>query len=115
MQHSDDKFTEVCNNSGLTISIQKTEVMHQPAPRKIYVKPNITINGQQLHTVDKFTYLGCALLKNTDTDDEVNARLAKASAASGRHHKNMWITKKHHPGDKDQGEQGHSSHHPLRL
>ena len=31
--------------------------MHQPAPGKPYVEPNITINGQRLNAVDKFTYL----------------------------------------------------------
>ena len=64
--------------------------MHQPAPGKTYVEPNITINGQRLNAVDKFTYLGSTLSKNAVIDDEVNARLAKASIAFGRLHKNVW-------------------------
>ena len=64
--------------------------MHQPAPGKTYAEPNITINGQQLNVVDKFTYLGSTLSRNVVIDDEVNARLAKASAAFGRLHKNVW-------------------------
>lgn len=33
MQHSVDKFSEVCNNFGLSISSTKiTEVIHQPTP-----------------------------------------------------------------------------------
>ena len=40
--------------------------------------------------MDKFTYLGSTLSRNIVIDDEVNARLAKASAAFGRLHKNVW-------------------------
>ena len=65
--------------------------MHQLAPGKTKVEPNITINGQRLVAVDKFTYLGSTLSGNVLTDDEVNARLAKATAAFGRLHKNVWI------------------------
>ena len=90
MQHSVDKFAKVCNNFGFTISTKKTEVMHQPSPGKTYTEPNITITGQQLNTVDKFTYLGITLLRNVVIDDEVNATCAKASAAFGGLHKNVW-------------------------
>ena len=58
MQHSVAKFVEACNNFVLTISAKKTEVMHQPAPGNPYVEPTITVNGQRLNVVDKFTYLG---------------------------------------------------------
>ena len=40
--------------------------------------------------MDKFTHLGSTLFRNVVIDDEVNARLAKASAAFGRLHKNVW-------------------------
>ena len=90
MQHSVDKFSDACNNFGLTISKKKTEVMHQPAPGKPYTEPSISIDGQQLNAVDRFTYLGSTLSRNVVIDDEVNARLAKASAAFGRLHKNVW-------------------------
>ena len=55
MQHSVDKFVETCNDFGLTISTTKTEVMHQPAPGNPYVEPTITINGQRLNVVNRFT------------------------------------------------------------
>ena len=90
MQRSVDKFSEACNNFGLTISTKKTEVLHQPAPGKPYVESNITINGQRLNVVAKFTYLGSTLSRNVVIDDEVNVRLAKASAAFGRLYKNVW-------------------------
>ena len=90
MQLSVDKFAQACECFGLTISIKKTEVLHQPAPGKTYVEPNILINGQKLNAVDKFTYLGSTLSRQVTIDDEVSARLSKASAAFGRLRKNVW-------------------------
>ena len=84
MQHSLDKFSDACDNFGLTISTKKTEVMYQPAPGRPYTEPNISVNGQRLSVVDKFTYLGSTLSRTVTIDDEVNNRLAKASAAFGR-------------------------------
>ena len=90
MQQGVDNFAEACDNFGLTINTKKTEVMHQPAPGKPYIEPNITINGQRLNVVDRFTYLGSTLSRRVVIDDEVNARLSKASIAFGRLHKNVW-------------------------
>ena len=87
MQQTVDKFSDACNNFGLTISTKKTEVMHQPAPGKIYTEPSISVDGQRLSVVDKFTYLGSTLSRN----DEVNARLAKASVASADYTKTCGI------------------------
>ena len=84
MQHYVSKFSEACDKFGLTISTMKTEVMHQPAPGKHDVEPNITFNGQGLKAVDKFSYLGSTLPRNVLIDDEVIARLPKVRAAFGR-------------------------------
>ena len=89
MQQNVDKFAEACT-FGLTISIKKTEVMHQPAPGKTYIEPSITTNGQCLKSVDKFTYLGSTLSRNIVIDDEADARLAKANSAFGRLSTNVW-------------------------
>ena len=62
-------------------------------PGKTYAEPNITINEQWLNAVDKFTHLGSTLSRNVVIDDEVNARLAKASAAFSRLNKNVWARK----------------------
>ena len=64
--------------------------MHQPANGKPYIEPDITINGQRLNVVEKFTYLGSTLSRCVAIDDEINSRLAKASAAFGRLNKNVW-------------------------
>ena len=48
------------------------------------------MNGQTRKVVDKFTYLGNALSIAVHIDDEVTARIAKASAAFGRLRANVW-------------------------
>lgn len=90
MQHIVNKFSDACTNFGLTISTKKTEVLHQQAPGKPYVKPNINVNGQKLNVVDSFTYLGSAVSQNVVIDDKVNTQIAKASAAFGRLTANVW-------------------------
>jgi len=47
MQQELDGFSSACDNFGLTISITKTEVMHQTAPGKPYHEPCITVKGQK--------------------------------------------------------------------
>ena len=76
--------SQSCDNYDLTISTKKTEVVHQPAPGKPYNEPTITVNGQKVKVVDKFTYLGSTLSRAVHIDDEVTARIAKASVALGR-------------------------------
>ena len=44
----------------------------------------------KLQTIDKFTYIGSTLSRNVLIDNEVDARIAKASTAFGRLHKNIW-------------------------
>ena len=90
MRNSVYKFSMACDNFGLTMNTKKIEVMHQPVPRKPYVEPNITINGQRQKVVKKFTYLGSTFSKSIVMNDEVNSRLAKASAAFGRLKRNVW-------------------------
>ena len=64
--------------------------MHQTAPGKPYHEPCITVKGQKLQAVDRFTYLGSTLSRGVNIDAEVTNRIAKASAAYGRLRKNVW-------------------------
>ena len=82
MQKGVDQVADSCDSYDLTISIKK--VVYRPAPGKPYKEPIITVKGQRLEVVDKFTYLGSTLSRVVHIDDEVNARIAKASAAFGR-------------------------------
>ena len=93
MQKDVDQVSDSCDSYDLTISIKKTEVVYQPAPGKPYKEPTITVKGQRLQVVDKFTYLGSTLSRVVHTDDEVNARIAKASGE-------LQIGKRSHGGQK---------------
>ena len=88
MQGAVDRMSKACDYFQLTISTKKTEVVHQPAPAKLYSEPSITVNGLQV--VDKFTYLGSTLSRAVHIDDEVTARTARASVAFGRLRTNVW-------------------------
>ena len=90
MQKGVDQVPDSCDNYDFTISIKKTEVVYQPAPGKPYKEPTITAKGQRLQVVDKFTYLGSTLSRVVHIDDEVNDRIAKASAAFGRLCGSVW-------------------------
>ena len=74
MQRIMDQVSKSCDNYDLTISTKKTEIVHQTAPGKPYNEPTITVNGQKLKVVDKFTYLGSTLSREVHIDD--TARIA---------------------------------------
>ena len=79
MQKGVDQISDLCDRYDLTISIKKNEVVYQPARRKSYKEPTHTVKGQRLQVVDTFTYVGITLSRVVHIDDEVNARIAKAS------------------------------------
>ena len=90
MQKGVDQVSDTCDSYDLTISIKKTEVVYQPAPRKPHKEPIITVKGHWLQVVDKFTYLGSTLSGVVHIDVEVNVRIAKVSAAFGRLSGSIW-------------------------
>ena len=90
MQKGVDQVSDSCDSNNLTISIKKTEVVYQAAPGKPYKEPSITVKGQRVQVVDKFTYLGSTLSRVVHVDEEVNVRIAKASAAFGRLRGSIW-------------------------
>ena len=85
-----DQVSDSCDSYDFTISIKKTEVVYQPAPGKPYKAPTVTVKGQRLQVVDKFTYLESTLSRIVHIDDEVNARIAKTSVAFGRLRGSIW-------------------------
>ena len=112
MQNSVDKFLIACDNFGLTISSKKSKVMYQAAPGKPYVELNITIKGQRLTVVEKFTYLGSTFSKSVVMDDEVNARLEKASVAFGQFNRNLWNRRGISVGNQNQSIPSCRPYHP---
>ena len=88
--HSEDDLQLLMNNFvrasksfGLTISIQKTEVLYQPVPGTIYFEPQITVEDAALKEINVFTYLGRKIANDGQLDAESNCRIAKAGASFG--------------------------------
>ena len=95
-----NRFAEACRLFGLTISLSKTEVLFQPAPRTARPPPTIRIEGTQLKVVDQFKYLGSIISSDGSLDKEIAARIGKASQSLGRlrsrvlNHKNIKLATK---------------------
>ena len=90
MQRLKSCFAEAAQFFGLEVSLKNTEVLYQPAPRKEYCLPHITIGKTVLKTIHRFTYLGCTITSDAKTDWEVDNRLAKSNNAFGRLFNRVW-------------------------
>ena len=90
MQQCVNNFSIACDNFRFTISTKKTEVMHQPAPRKMYHEPHIFVNDESLKATDWFTCMGSTLSREAIIDVEVNNILSKDNSAFGRLRKKVW-------------------------
>ena len=74
---------------GLKMNIKKTEVLYQPnstSTREV----DIIIDGNWLNSVLEFNYLGSTISSNGCIDDEIQRRMAKASASFGRLRQRLW-------------------------
>ena len=58
--------------------------MYQPAPGKPNVEPTITIDNMRLPITKQFKYLGSVLSNDALVDEDIKARISKASSAYGR-------------------------------
>ena len=65
------RFTEASHLFGLTISLSKTEVMHQLSPGSTATLPSININGTQVKLVNHFKYLGSVISSDGTLDREI--------------------------------------------
>ena len=81
MQRAMDQYSQSCDMYGLTIS---TKIRGCTPPGKPYNEPIITVNGQKLNIVDKFTYQGSTLSRALHIDVDVTVRIAKTSVAFRR-------------------------------
>ncbi|PFX16641.1 Craniofacial development protein 2 [Stylophora pistillata] len=84
LQLTVEKFAEASRLFGLTISLQKTEVLFQSSPLTTDHRPSISIEGTELRTVDEFKYLGSVISSDSSLDKEIDARICKANQALGR-------------------------------
>ena len=90
LQQMTTKFSNAAKNYGLQISVTRTEVMHQPAPGKPYVEPSITVENLRLPVTKQFKYLGSVLSNDAQMDEDIQARISKASSAYGRLQERVW-------------------------
>ena len=98
-----DRFSAACKAFGLTISIRKTEVVHQPHPTPKQVqglKQNppeyrfparkLKVDGHDINYVKCFPYLGSKVNQRGSLDDEIVNRIAKATSAFGNLRHRLW-------------------------
>ena len=86
--------------------------MYQPAPGKPYVELTITIDNLQLPITKQFKCLGSVLSNDAQMDEDIKARISKASSLRSPTRKGLetpWYKTEH----KDQGIQGNSPHRPT--
>ena len=77
------------DDGALTINIKKTEVLYQPNSTKTR-EEDIMLDGNKLNSILEFTYLGSTTSSNGCIDDEIQRRMAKASASFGRLCQILW-------------------------
>ena len=83
-------FSPAAKAFGLAVSIQKSVVMHQPAPATCGTEPSISIDDATLKNVENFTYLDSCLSSYASLDMEIAIRLFKASNSFGRLRSRVW-------------------------
>ena len=76
LQTIESRFAKAPHLFCLTISLNKTEVMHQPAPRSTATP---SIDSIQLKSVNHFKYLGIVISLDSTLNSEMRASIIKAS------------------------------------
>ena len=89
MQKIVDVFSDASKKSDLKIIIKKTEVLYQPNSTRTR-EEDVMVDGNKLNSVLEFTYLGSIISSNGCIDDEIQRRMAKASASFGRLRQRLW-------------------------
>ena len=89
MQKIVDAFSDASKKFGLKINFKKTEVLYQPNSKQ-KPKEDIIVDGNKLNSVLEFTYFGSTMSSNGCIDDEIQRRMAKASASFGTPRQRLW-------------------------
>ena len=89
MQKIMDAFSDASKKFGLKINIKKTEVLYQPNFTRTR-EEDIMVDRNKLNAILEFAYLGSTILSNGCIDNEVQRRMAKASASYGRLRQRLW-------------------------
>ena len=89
MQNIVDAFSNASKKFVLRINIKNTEVLYQPNSTRTR-EEDIMVDGNKLNSVLEFTYLGSTISSDGCIDDEIQRRMAKASASFGRLRQRLW-------------------------
>ena len=73
-------FSQACKDFGLTISLNKTNVLGQDTE----APPVISIHDYELDAVCKFTYLGSTITDNLSLGTEINKIIGKEASTLAR-------------------------------
>ena len=84
-----DKFSDVCDLFGLTISQKKTQFMGQTAP----APPCITVSGKELEVAHQFQYLGPTTTDTLSLDVELSKHISKALTTVSKLTRRVWENK----------------------
>ena len=89
MQNIVDAFSNASKKFGR--KIKKTEVLYQPNSTRTR-EEDIMVDGSKLNSVLEFTYPpgGSTISSDGCIDDEIQRRMAKASASFGRLRQRLW-------------------------
>ena len=89
MQKIVDAFSNASKKFGLKNNIKKTEVLYQPNSTRTR-EEDIMVDGNKLNSVLEFIDLGSTISSDGCIDDEIQRRMAKASASFGRLRQRFW-------------------------
>ena len=89
MQKIVDALSNASKKFGLKTNIKNIEVLYRPNSTRNR-EEDIMVDGNKLNSVLEFTYLGSTLSSNGFIDDEIQRRMAKASASFGRLRQTLW-------------------------
>ena len=84
LQSTLNLFVDANKRLGLSLNINKTKVLHQPAPGQLSPAPKILIGGQELENVEHFAYLDSHFSQKANIDNEIHHRMKCESSSSGR-------------------------------
>ena len=91
LQRNLDILGRAYSRAGLAINTDKTEALSLLQPN--VPQPTFYADGTSMKNVDKFIYLGSVLNNRGNADDDVQRRVALASAAFGRLSKRVFLNK----------------------
>ena len=89
MQKIVDALSDASKKFSLKINIKKSEVLYQTNSTRTR-EEDIMVDGNKLNYVLEFTYLESTISSDGCIDDEMQRRVAKASASFGRLRQRLW-------------------------